>query len=163
MLSKIYIGLLAVSVAIVGFFTYYSWSWLQSIGVPAAAVEGFVYHSGTAWYVLWVSFALLLAVGNGILWSSRSSWAMWASFIYLAAFLLIRYFWLDGAAFRFKTAAGLGEGSFSLGPLLGALVIVAAGMVVLADHFIVVQLYRKFFPEPPLAETLPDEKPEEVN
>jgi len=163
MLSKIYIGLLAVSVAIVGFFTYYSWSWLQSIGVPAAAVEGFVYHSGTAWYVLWVSFALLLAVGNGILWSSRSSWAMWASFIYLAAFLLIRYFWLDGAAFRFKTAAGLGEGSFSLGPLLGALVIVAAGMVVLAEHFIVVRLYRKFFPEPSPAETLPDEKPEGVN
>ena len=163
MLSKIFIGLLAVSVAIVGFFTYYSWSGLQSIGVPAAAVEGYVYHSATAWYILWISFALLLAVGNGILWSSKSSWAMWTSFAYLAAFLLIRYFWLDEAAFRFKKTAGLGEGSFSLGPLLGAVVIVAAGIVVLADHFIVVRLYRKFFPEPPPAETLPDEKSEEAS
>ncbi len=158
MLSKIYLGLLALSVLIVGFFSYYSWSWLQSIGLPAAAIDGFVYHSELAWYALWISFAFLLVVGNGILWSSKSSWAIWASFVYLAVFVLLRYFWLDEAAFRFKKLAGLGEGSFSLGPLVGAVIVAAAAAIVFADHFVVVRLNRRLYPEAAAAEPASEDK-----
>lgn len=162
MLSKIYLGLLAFSVLIVGFFTYYSWSWLRSIGVPAAAVEGFVYNSETAWYVLWTTFALLLIVGNGILWSSKSSWAVWMSFVYFAVFVLVRYFWLDAAALNFRKSAGLVEGTFSLGPLLGVIIVAAAAAIVFLDHFVVVRLNQRMFPDTKTVETSPEEEIEEV-
>ena len=146
MYSKIYSGVIAASIALMAFFTYYSWSWLQSIGLPAAAVDGYQYHSNLAWYALWVTFAALLILGNAVLWSTRSSWALWTSLVYFSVFILINYFWLDQEAFRFKKSNGLWDGSFSLSPLLGVIFVIAAGVIVFADQFIAVRLYRKMYP-----------------
>ena len=48
MWSKIYLAILAVAVVVMAFFTYYAWSWLQSIGQPVAAAAGYDYHSRLA-------------------------------------------------------------------------------------------------------------------
>ncbi|HQX56820.1 MAG TPA: hypothetical protein PLP07_12905 [Pyrinomonadaceae bacterium] len=163
MWSKLYLGLIAVSVATVGFFTYYSWSWLQSIGLPIAAIEGYSFNSDIAWYLLWVSFVLLILVGNAILWTTKSSWAVWSSFFYFAAFILMRYFWLEEEAFRFKKMAGLGNGAFSVGPLLGAIIVVVAAIAILGNHFLIIRLNQKLYPDPNAAETVTDNEISEVS
>lgn len=146
MLTKIYIGLLAAAVCVTGFFTYYSWSWLQSIGRPTVAVEGYNYHDGLGWSVMVVSSIILLIIANAILWTRRSGWAMWATFGYFAVFTLLRYFWLDQALFQFKKANGMWDGSFSVGPLFGVILVIAAGVFVFFDQFAVVRLNRKMYP-----------------
>ena len=146
MWSKLYLAFLAIAVVVMAFFTFYSWSWLQSIGLPAAAVEGYEYHSGLSWVFLWLSSIILLLLGNVILWLTRSAWSMWATLIYFAVFMLLTYFWLGEAAFNFKKQAGFGTGSFSLGPVLGVIFVVGAAVFIFLDQFMVVQLQRKMYP-----------------
>jgi len=146
MLKKLFITALALCIAVIAFFMYYSWSWLQSIGLPATAFQGYIYHSELAWYVLWISFTALLLLGNGILWATRSSWALWTSFIYFGVFILLKYFWLDQSAFQFKKAAGLGDAWFSFGPIFGVMIVAGAALLVILDHFVVLRLYQRAFP-----------------
>lgn len=146
MWSKIYLAVLVIFIAVMAFFTFYSWSWLQSLGNPLDAVAGFEYHSNLSWVALWLSALILLLLANGVLWASKRAWAMWATFAYLAIFLVVRYFWLGEAFFRYKKTNNMFDGSFSLGPVLGAILIVAAGVVIFANQFISVRLYRKMYP-----------------
>ena len=161
MWSKLYLVFLAIAIAVMAFFTFYSWSWLQSIGLPAAAVEGYEIHSGLSWVFLWLSSITLLLWGNVILGFTRSSWAMWATLIYFAVFTLLNYFWLGEAAFNFKKQAGLGTGDFSLGPVLGVIFVVGAAVFVFLNQFIFVQLQRKMYPPVVKAELETTEKVEE--
>ena len=146
MWNKLYLGVLGLSIAIMAFFTYYSWSWLQSIGQPIATVEGYNYHSDFGWITLWISSVLLLLLGNVILWLTRHAWAMWTTLLYFAVFVLLRYFWLDEALFHFKKANGLGNGSFSVGPIFAVIIVAVAVAVVFVDQFAVVLLQRKMYP-----------------
>lgn len=150
MWSKIYLAFLGLSIAVMAFVTYYSWSWLQSIGQPAAAVAGYEYNSGVAGTVLIISGLLLLLIANGMLWATQRAWAMWVTFTFVAVFVLIRYFWLGEAFFRFKKDNGLWDGSFSLGPVMGALLVVVAGIAIFVNQFASVRLNRKMYP--PVAE-----------
>lgn len=146
MWSKIYLAVLGLSIAAMAFFTFYSWSWLQSIGQPAAAVVGYEYNSGVACTALIISGVLLLLLANGVLWATKRAWAMWATFVYVAIFVIIRYFWLGEAFFRFKKDNGMSDGSFSLGPVMGVILVVAVGIVVFANQFASVRLSRKMYP-----------------
>lgn len=148
MLNRIYIGVLLVGVVLMAFFSYYAWSWLQSIGLPSSALDGYQYHSSIAWYLLWTTFVCLISLGNAVLWKTEKSWAIWTSLVYLCLFMVLRYFWLDEAAFRFKKSSGLGDGSFSLGPILGALLITGMAVFTFIDYFVVIRLYRRVFPIP---------------
>lgn len=71
MWNRIYLLVLAVCTVIMVFFTYYSWTWLKSIGSPQAAVEGYLYHSGLAWKFLWISSIALVILANAVLAKSR--------------------------------------------------------------------------------------------
>ena len=146
MWSKIYLALLGLSIAAMAFFTYYSWSWLQSIGQPAAAVVGYEYNSGVACTALIISGIILLLVANGMLWATQRAWAMWATFTYVAVFVIVRYFWLGEAFFRFMKDNGMWDGSFSLGPVMGVILVVGAGVVVFINQFASVRLNRKMYP-----------------
>lgn len=146
MWSKIYLAILAIAIVVMAFFTFYSWSWLQSIGLPAAAVAGYEYHSGLAWPVLWITTIALLVFGNAILWASGRAWAMWVTFIYFSAFAVIRYFWLDQAFFQFKKTNGLFDGSFSIAPLMAVILVVLMAAIVFFDQFIVLRLRAKTYP-----------------
>lgn len=161
MLNKIYLAVLAVSIGIMVFFTYYSWSWLQSIGVPVAALEGYAYHANLAWAVLWLSSVLLLILANAILWKNGKAVAIWVTFLYFAVFVLVWYFWLDQSYFQFKKANGLWDGSFSVGPIFGVILVVIAGVVVFADQFVVLRLAKRMYPDdvvPEVAEPVATEE-----
>ncbi|MEQ1921919.1 MAG: hypothetical protein ABL952_05375 [Pyrinomonadaceae bacterium] len=146
MLSKIYLGVLAIAIIAMAFLTFYSWSWLQSIGLPAAAVAGYEYHAGMAWPALWILTIALLVLGNAILWASGRAWAMWVTFIYFSTFAVIRYFWLDQAFFQFNKTNGLFDGSFSIAPLMAVILVVLMAAIVFFDQFIVVRLRAKTYP-----------------
>ena len=147
MWSKLYLAALGLSITGMAFFTYYSWSWLQSIGLPSVAVEGYRYHTSLAWTFLWISSIVLLIVGNSVLWAGGRAWAMWTTFLFFAAFLAIQYFWLHQSFFQFLKGNGLGDGGLLFAPFSAAILIALAGVIVFFDKFIVIRLRAKTYPE----------------
>ncbi|MFZ1701863.1 MAG: hypothetical protein WBO10_12480 [Pyrinomonadaceae bacterium] len=148
MFSKIYIAALAIACLVMGFFTFYSWSWLQSIGLPTAAVAGYEYHAGMAQTALWISVVALLFLANAVLWTSGRAVAIWTTFVYFTVFIVINYFWLDQAFFHFKKVNGLFDGSFSIGPFFAVILIVLMAMIAFFDQFIVTKLRAKTLGSP---------------
>ena len=146
MWSKLYLASLGLSLVVMAFFTYYSWSWLQSIGRPAVAVAGFEYHSELAWTTLWISSFVLLISGNIILWTIGRAWAMWATFVYFAIMVASKFFWLDRAYFQFKTDNGLLSDGFSTGSFFAVIIIAIMAAIVFFDQFILVRLHEKMYP-----------------
>jgi len=160
MWSKLYFAALGFAVVVLGFFTWYSWSWLQSIGVPSEAVAGYEYHATLARRTLLVSFVVLLILGNAVLWTSKRAWALWTTLLFSVIFVLLRYFWLTPAYWAFLKRNGFAEDGISAYPLLGVILIVFATVLVFGDQFIVVRLHSKMYPPPiadePEADTVPD-------
>ncbi len=147
MLTKIYLALLAISVLMMSFFTFYSWSWLGSIGLPAAAVSGYEYHAGISWPVLWLSATVLLVLSNSILWATGRSWPLWTTLIYFQVFVIVRAFWLDTSLLAFKNNAGLTGDTFTLRPIMAAFLVIIAAAIVFFDQFLVFRLREKTFPK----------------
>lgn len=147
MWNRIYLVSLAVFVATMTFFSYYSWTWLKSIGEPPAAVEGYLYHSGISWMFFWISSIALLIIANFVLGKYRRSWAMWVTFVYFAVFVIIRYVVLEQAFFQFKKSNGLWEGGFSLAPVAAVVFCTVAAVVVYANQFVGVRLRKRMFPD----------------
>jgi hypothetical protein len=145
MWTKIYLALLALSLGVMAFFTFYSLSWLQSIGDPRAAAAGFDYHSTASWPFLWISAIALLIIGNAVLWTARLSWAMWLSFVYIAAFIAIKFFWLDQAFSTFQTTHGLTASGISFGPFFAVMMIVVLAAIVIFNQFFAVRMYEKIY------------------
>lgn len=148
MWSKIYLAALGLAVAVMVFFTFYSWSWLQSIGDPRAAVTGYEYHAGLAWPILWITAIVLLALGNAVLWATSRGWAMWLTFSYFAVFVIVRFFWLENLDLSYRKSNGLADATFSIGPFIGALMIIVVGAIVFFDQFLVLRMYRKMYTTP---------------
>lgn len=147
MWNRIYLLSLAVCSVIMGSLTYYSWSWLQSIGAPRAAVDGYLYHSGLSWTFLWISAVALLVLANFVLGKYRRSWAMWTTLVYFGVFIIIRYFVLEQSFFQYKKANGLWEGGFSLAPVAAIIFCVAAAAIIYANQFALVRLCARIYPE----------------
>lgn len=139
MFTKVYLALLAASVAIMTFITYYAFSWLQSIGLPTAAFQGYTYNADMAFKFLIGSWVVLVLLATAIAWT-RKPWALWTSFIYFAVFALAYYFWLDRSAFQFKQSSGLTDASYNFTSILGVVLVIVAGFVTFAIHFMVSQL-----------------------
>jgi len=152
MLERIFLLVLAISAAVMAAMTYYSWSWLQSIGAPSAAVDGYLNVAGNSWLFLIFTSLGLLVFANFILARSERSWPMWAAFVYFAAFVLIRYFFLERTFFNFRAEHGLTEAAISWAPFAGAVIVVVAGAVVFANQLLVVRLRERVYLKPPQAE-----------
>lgn len=157
MVNKIYLGTLAAALIVMSFFTYYLWSWLQSIGSPAAVVENFDFFAGWSRVFLWISAVVLMLVSNAVLWTYRRSWAMWITATYFAIFIVIKYFWLDQAFVVFKKTNGFSDSSINWGPFFGVILCLVAGGIVFFDQFIIVRLAEKMHPTPGLETTSKDE------
>lgn len=151
MLSKIYLAVLGLSIAIMMFFNCYAWSWLQSIGQPAAADAGFLYHYETAWPTLWITTGVLLMLGNAIVWVNGRVWGLWITFVYFAAFVLVRYFWLSPGYYAFLKSNGLAESGYSTEPFFGVILIVFLALVIFVDQFVLIRLRTKTYPSSPAA------------
>ncbi len=159
MWSKIYLGVLTIGVVAMAFFSFYSWSWLQSIGDPQRAWESFNYDKRAGVYVLIASTGLLLLIANIVLWITRSAWAMWASFIYFAVFviLLLVLMHLLGAQFCEKNVV-CSSPSRVIGPLLAAFGIGVLGVLVFFDQFLIIRLHAKMYSVNERAESASDDE-----
>jgi hypothetical protein len=140
MFGKIYLALLAVATAVMAFFTYYSCSWLKSVGAPAIAIAGYDYHSGHGWTALWITTVLLLILGNAVLWATGRAWAMWLTVAYFGLFSVLRSFWLEPSAVEFRTANSLPADAAGIGPVFAAVLIVFVTLIAFLDQFMIVRL-----------------------
>lgn len=71
---------------------------------------------------------------------------MWVTFVYFAAMVVVRFFWLEQAYFQFRKTNSLADGSFALGPFVAVIMIVVLAAIVFFDQFIVVRLRQKMYP-----------------
>jgi len=159
MFAKIYIALLAISSALMAFFTYYSCGWLASVGAPAAAIAGYDYHASYGSTALWLTTILLLMLANAVLWSSGRVWAMWLTVIYFALFMTLRSFWLEPAAVAFRTGNGLAADISGIGPILAAALIAFVALIVFLDQFMIIRLRMTTYAPASVAQ--PDAEDEE--
>lgn len=137
MLTKIYFALLGIAVLVMTFFTFYSYSWLNSIGSPAIAAENFSYYSNLGLTFLCISFAALVIFAGYIIWNTAKNLSIWLSFVYFAVFMILQTFWLALTFSAFKKANGLAETSFTMNPIVGAVIIVVAGVAVFFAQYII--------------------------
>ena len=144
MFTKIYLGLLAAAFVITGFFTFYAYSWLQSIGSPAIAAENFEYFSGIGWPVLWLTFIILVLFSNFLIWKNGISWPLWTSYAYFAVFMIMQTLWLAPSLNAFKESNGLTQDGFSFTPIVGVMTILVLGIAVFCDRFIVLRMRERF-------------------
>ncbi len=159
MWRRIYVASLAISLSVMAFFSYYSWSWLQSIGQASAAAAGYEYHAEIAWPLLWITTVVLILLGSAALWTTNRSWAMWVTFCYFAIMVVVRFFWLDQAYTQFQNMNNLTGNSFSLGPFLAVILIAVVAAIVFFSQFIVLRVRAKM--EPPVYEVSPASEPHE--
>jgi hypothetical protein len=144
MWNKIFFAVLIVAVVAMSFFTFYAYSWLQSIGNPATALAGYQYYANLGTVFIWISTAVLLALANVVLWISRRAWALWVTFAYFAVFVILRSFWLEKAAYNFQNSD-----SFFFTPIVGVVLIIVAGAIVFINQFLNLRLHEKMYPPPP--------------
>jgi|SRR5437868_7068102 hypothetical protein len=141
MWNKIYFAVLTAAVLAMSFFTIYAHSWLGSIGNPGDALAGYDFYAGLGSTFLWISTAVLLILANVILWNTRRGWALWASLAYFSIFVILRAFWLERARHNFQNSD-----SFFFTPLVGVILIIAAGAIVFFNQFVNLRLNEKMYP-----------------
>lgn len=145
MWNKFYAAVLGISIVLSAVFTYYAYTWLQSISAPTSVVQNYEHYAHINWVFLCASSILLLILANIVLWTTRQAWAMWATLLYFAIFILIQTLWLENSFFSYKQQNGFADSTFSLGAFSGILLTVAATVIVYFDQFIVKRLRDKMF------------------
>lgn len=149
MFTKIYLALLGISLLVISTITFLCYSQLQSIGfAPTQIAENFESYDGFYKTALWISSIALLILANVILWTSRRSWALWVTFAYFAAFILLDMWWLGDLLLSYKKQNNLWNGSFQFGGIFAAMMVVVIGIGVFFNQFIVFRLHDKMFNKP---------------
>jgi hypothetical protein len=147
MWGKIYLGFFAVSAALLCFVSYYAWTWLQSIGAPQPALDGYSYHASIFEVLLWASTLGLLALANGVLWLSGRVWAMWMTFFFFLIFKIGSVLWLGNAMRSFVSDAGGSTGGMISSLIIAVILTGLIGAIIFFDQFIVTKMREKTFPE----------------
>jgi hypothetical protein len=146
MWNKLYLAVLLVCVIVAGFFVYYGWSWLTSIGDPRIALENYSYHRGMGIYAMLISTALLIILGSVVLWVNGTAWALWVSEAYAVVFALILLVVLNAAANSYCLENNIcqdpGRASGILLTVFGGL---ALSGVIFADQFLLLRLREKMY------------------
>lgn len=145
MWNKIYSIALAIAVLIMSSLAFYSYSWLNSIDAPVNVVQNYENFSGMAWMFLWLSSIILLVLANVLFWRLQQSWALWTTFLYFAAFIIIQTFLLDDTFATFKNRNNLGESGLSGSPFLGVILCGLGAVIVFFDQFLVSRLHKKMY------------------
>lgn len=162
MWTKIYLIALIIAVIPTVFLTYYSYSWLKSIGAPADAAANFDYFSNISGNYLWISTLILLILGNILLWKTRKAWALWTTLGYFSVFILAKYFWLDVALSQFRQIKGLPETGVAAGVFMGVFYCVFFAIIIFFDQFIVLRMNEKMYPQLTTPSDMENESPAEI-
>ncbi len=143
MWNKIYPIVLAVAVLITGWLTYYASGWLGSIGNPKIAAEQYNHYWTLSSTALWISFILLLIAANAVLWTTRKTWALWASLAFFAVFVILQNFVLSTQFTHFEKANNMTESSFTITPLIGVFLCIIGAIIVYFNQVIVLRMREK--------------------
>lgn len=146
MWNKIYLAILAAAILAMGVLSYLPFSWLQSKTNPADVQANYLYYSNIGWTFLLISSLVMLIAANVVLWTTRRSWAMWATLLYFAVFTVAYKFWFDQAFFSYQKANNLTESIFSFGAVSGAVFVVLATVFVFFDQYLVKRMLDKMSP-----------------
>jgi predicted DNA repair protein MutK len=156
MWTRIYLGVLAAAILVVGFFTYYSLGWLESIGKPEDAIAGYESTSGIASAMLSICSIVLVFMGVGVLWTTRRAWALWVTFAYFAVFRAVEGFYLSrGYQELVAKSSGLNPKVWAT-PVITLLVIIGAAAMTLVVQYVVVTMHAKFNPTHAIASSETD-------
>lgn len=146
MWTRIYLGVFAAAVLAVGFFNYYSWSWLQSIGRPEDAIAGYQRVSAMGWGMLCFTAIVLVFVACGTLWTTHRAWALWLTFAFFAVFVLLEGFVLDrGYQQLIERTTGI-ETKVWATPVISVLIVVGSAVLTLAFQYLIFLIRAKFEP-----------------
>ena len=157
MWNKIYTAVLAAAILAMCILLYLPYSWLQSVTAPKDVVVQYDFYSNISWIFLLISSLILLIVGNVMLWKTRRSWAMWATLLYFAVFIVAHTFWLNGLFFQFQRQNNFTSEVISFGAFFGVILIVLAAIIVFFDQYLVKRLHDKTYPPLQPVESLPEE------
>ncbi len=147
MLNKIFLGLLAVAILMMAALSFLTNSQLTSIGFPPPQiVETFRSYENLHWLAMWISSLVLLVLANVIMWTNRKSWALWLTFVFFAAFIMVNTWWLTENLSAYQTSNKLDTGGMlSKNGVFGAVFVVATGIGIFFNQFIVFRLRDKMF------------------
>lgn len=148
MWNKIYTAVLGISFVLSAGLTFYSYNWLQSPGKPVDVATSYGYYSNVGWMFLLASSVILLVLANVVLWTTRNAWAMWATLLYFALFMLLQTFWLEQAYSHYKQQNGFVSSVLPLGVFYGVLFCVLAAAIVYLDQFVVKRMRDKMSTQP---------------
>ena len=157
MWNKIYLILLLIAALTMGVLMYLSDSWLGSITEPKNVAANYIYFADISWTFLMISSLVLLAAANALLFKTRKAWALWASFLYFAVFMILQTFWLQESFFQYKKTNGLADGSFSLGAFVGVMFVALAAIFVFFNQYLVKRMQAKMFPQAAITEQIPEQ------
>ena len=146
MFTKIYLVLFVVALLVIATITFLAYTQLQSVGFPPPQiVERFEGYESIFKTVLWISSVVLLILANVILWTTRKSWALWVTFAYFAVFILLDMWWLGDSLVAYKKQNNLFNGSFQVGGIFAAFMVVIVGIGIFFNQFIALRLNDKMF------------------
>lgn len=164
MWNRVYAALLISAIIVTGFFVLYAGTWLNSIGSPRDAFEGFLYYSRFSQISMWLSAAVLIVVANIVLWVCRRAWAIWMTLLFAVIFTFARFAWLDDSALGFARQNALPTAGLQWGFLMALIAAAAATGIAYFDLFLVSRLRDRMhpasLPATPAAEpAIPSEQP----
>lgn len=138
MWTKLYIATFLVFSFVLGFVVYYSVSWLGSITAPTDAFAGYDYFRKLAWYILWMTTAILLIIANIDFFRTNRSWTFWSTIGFFSLFVLGIGFLLPVASISFLRENGFAaELTAYLSPFLAIALCVGFAALVYADRFLI--------------------------
>lgn len=146
MWTKIFLIVLAVALLSMLVLTYFSYAQLQSIGfAPKDIAASFLSYGSIYWTGLWVSSLALLILANVVLWLNRRAWALWATFLFFAIFVLVRTWWLNELYVGYTKQNNLpAETLFGYG-ILGVLLCIIAAVGIFFNQFLVLRMRDRVY------------------
>lgn len=147
MWNRVFLAALLICAIVAGFFAWYGWSWLGSIGDPTTAWQNYAYHRSMGIYATLVSTALLIVLGSVLLWVKGKGWSLWAAEAYAVILALIFLVLLNNAAANYCVENRLcTEPSRAAGALITVFGGIALAAVIYGVHFLVLRLRERMYP-----------------
>lgn len=144
MWNKIYTVALAIFVLVMLVLTYLTFSQLQSVGfAPAVIAENYLVYESYFQQFLWMSSVALLILANVLLWTEQKSWALWATFLYFAVFVLLQGWWFGRMFSAYQQNNNLPQNAISFGILVSTFICIIAAVGIFFNQFLVLRMRER--------------------
>lgn len=144
MWNKIYLGLLVFAIVAMCGMTYWCYNWLGSVDRPETVAANLINSQNIYRTTLLISSAILMLIANILLWTKRSAWALWVTFIFFSTFIILQTWWLNSLTNNYLVANKLESGFVGMG-ILGIVLCIITAIGVFFNQFIVFRMRDKMF------------------